>query len=46
MIKADFYLIYDIQNILNNRTKDEYLRPHYSDRVPAHTYFASKGDWI
>ena len=54
MTYADIRLVHDIYNILNNGYKDENPRPHYSDGMPAHTYFVnhvlrqydlSKGDF-
>lgn len=41
MTKADLLLKCDIQNILNNGTKDENPRPHYADGTPAYTYFVN-----
>ena len=41
MTRADLLLKCDIQNIINNGTKDENPRPHYPDGTPAHTYFVN-----
>lgn len=41
MTRADLLLKCDIQNILNNGTKDENPRPRYPDGTPAHTYFVN-----
>ena len=41
MTRADLLLKCDIQNIINNGTKDENPRPYYADGTPAHTYFVN-----
>ena len=41
MTRADLLLKCDIQNIINNGTKDENPRPDYADGTPAHTYFVN-----
>ena len=41
MTRADLLLKCDIQNIINNGTKDENPRPHYPYGTPAHTYFVN-----
>ena len=38
MTSADYKLVNDIKNILNNGYKDENPRPRYSDGTPAYTY--------
>lgn len=54
MNRADMYMYYDIDNILNNGYKDENPRPKYKDGTPAHTlsvnhvtrkYDLSKGEF-
>lgn len=37
MIKADEYMIENIENIIENGYKDVNPRPHYADGTPAHT---------
>lgn len=41
MNRADFLLVEDIKNILQNGVIDKNPRPKYSDGTPAHTYFVT-----
>ena len=41
MNRADFLLVEDIKNILQNGVVDENPRPRYKDGKPAHTYFVT-----